>query len=308
MRVLSVSLALLVATGCTSNQVNFEHTSKVETATRGVALVDDAPEAQVGMGGNTCAVETGSGMIGADYDVAAGEADNVQDAVGSDVIVVGVSGVYQLDSGFGGLGDPDVRLSNVLESRLTDDSITTLAGTGEGNCTLSWHNGGDAQGSVEIADGCDGNATLDVDRRTGRAFVGTGNGLVVADPTGESSTIAGDYDLVVWDAAANALYVAAVGGNEVSALESDGSTRWTVEVPGQITSMDDMGPMASVAVMTGNASGGDLLVLDGETGAQTSDVVTPGAADRVIVGNNGHTVAMVLPERVHFYTANLIGE
>src|SRR5690349_1715420 len=76
MRGIGWSLALLVATGCsTGGDYSFEHQSTLETRARGFGIHDDGTSAQVGMGGNTCEVETASAMIGNDYDVAVSEDD-----------------------------------------------------------------------------------------------------------------------------------------------------------------------------------------------------------------------------------------
>lgn len=295
MRVLMVGLALLAATGCTANQVGVEHTAQLETRARGLALLDDQDSSQVGMSGNTCQVQTTSGAIGNDVDVAPGEDDVVTDAVGSDTVIVGQGGVYVLDgSGWGGF-EPMVTSTGITDAKLTNNlDVVALADDG----TVSWN----GQDPVATSGGSD----LAVDRMTGTAFVVDGNGLTAVTPAGATATAEGAFDMVAYDPASEAVYVAAFGGSEVRALEVNGTQRWAAELGGTIKSIDDMGSAGAVAIMMEADNGmGELLVLDGRTGEQLSAITTPSAADEVLVGNNGESMALVLPNEVHFFSIDL---
>ena len=294
MRFLSVGLALLVATGCTTNQVGVQHTAQLETRTRGLALLDDEASSLVGMSANSCQVDTSSGAIGMDVDVAPGEDDYVTDAVGTDAIIVGQGGVYVLDGTGFGSSEPMVPMANVSDARLTQNlDIVALSNDG----TVTWNGADPVQTS--------GASDFAIDRITGTAFVVDGNGLTAVTPGGVTSTAAGAYDLVAYDPATDAVYVAAVGGTEVRALEVNGTQRWAAELGGFITSLDDMGSAGSVAIMMELDSGmGELVVLDGRSGEQLSSITTPSAAEQVLVGNNGESMALVLPSEVHFFTVD----
>ena len=294
MRVLSVGLALLVATGCTADSVGRQHPAQLETRAKGLALLDDQDSAQVGMSGNTCQVQTTSGAIGNDVDVAPGEDDNVKDAVGTDSVIVGQGGAYVLDgSGFGGY-TPAVNLPGLTDARLTEGhDIVAVSDIG----TVTW-NGADAVTTSGASD-------FAIDRITGDAFVVDGFGVTAVTRDGGSVTTEGAFDMVAYDPATNAIYVAAFGGSEVRALEVNGNQRWAAELGGTITSLDDMGAAGAVAVMTQVDGGGELIVLDGRSGEQLSDVATPSAADEVLVGNNGESMALVLPNEVHFFSIDL---
>lgn len=305
MRMFTVGLALLVATGCTTDQVSFTHASELQTQARGVALLDDADVAQVGMSANTCEVQTSSGVIGADSDVAVGEDDNVQDAVGSNTVVVGTAGIYVIDRNFGGIGEPQVRLSNVAQSRLlSDGTVVALHGT-ESTCAVDWQGGG----RVDIAGGCGG--TLAVDRATGKTFVANGAGLTIVDPSGASLTVEGAFDLVAYDETADLVYAGTLGDSEVRALDTNGVVQWASDLGGSITAIDDMGPTGAVAVTFDNGnteSSGNLVVLDVSTGDQISNIPLPSAPNQVLVGNNGASMAMVLEREVHFFAVDLSAE
>lgn len=310
MRVEWMSLVLLMAAGCSAGPVDFEHRSSLETRTRGVALLEDSPTAQVGMGGNTCEVQTDSAMIGADYDVAVGEDDNVQDAVGQGTIIVGDSGVYVLTPGFGGTGwdQAAVDTSGIVEARFDDAGIVTLEG---GGSTVGWYDDSGLNiGRVSAPADAGAGSGFTVDRTTGTAFIGTASGVVIATPTGGVSTVEGGAGLVAWDAAAAALYVADPMGMQVRALEADGTERWSVDMGGAVWSLDDMAGMAAVMVeiSDGGTTHGELRVLDGQTGSIVSTLETPSAAEEVVVGNDGRTMAMVLPGEVHFFAVDLSAE
>lgn len=307
MRGIGMSLVLLVAaTGCSADQVSYEHRSSLETRTRGVALLDSGDSAQVGMSGNTCEVATSSGMIGADYDVAMGEDDHVQDAFGTDVIVVGASGIYVVEQGGTGWwddGGTTVDAFGVDEARFTESGFAALQTEGEA-CEVTWYGtDGTATGELSIDASLCGGAFA-VDRVGGTAFVGTPDALAIVTPQGVTNgAIAGD--LVAWDATAEAIYVASAGGTQVHALAADGSVRWSVDVGAPVTSLDDMGDVGRVAVMAGTDEAGELLILDGTTGEIASTLVTPSAAQTIVSSGDGRTMAMVVesmgrPE-VHFF-------
>lgn len=296
MRVLSVGLALLVATGCTTNQVGVQHTAQLETRTRGLALLDDQDSSQVGMSANTCQVQTTTGAIGMDVDVAPAEDDYVTDAVGTDSVIVGQGGVYVLDgSGFGS-GAPVVEMADVADARLTQNlDIVAVTNTG----TVTWNGADPVQTS--------GASDFAIDRLTGTAFVVDGSGLTAVTPDGTTSTAEGAFDLVAYDPATEAVYVAAIGGSEVRALEVNGTQRWAADLGGLITSLDDMGSAGSVAIMMELENGnGELVVLDGRSGEQLSSIITPTAADELMVGNNGESMALVLPNEVHFFAVDAL--
>jgi hypothetical protein len=297
MRGYALSLALLVAAGCTSNQVSFEHKSQVQTRAKGVALLDTDDSAQVGMSGNTCEVTTSSGMIGSDYDVAVGEDDNVQDALGTDTLVIGQSGVYVVSQGFFGPGSPVVDMNDVVTARFSDDGVVVGRDTSTG-FQIDWAGGITDGSSAQI--GPDANlGGMSVDRGTGTAYIPTDSGLAIADANTGVTVTEVEADITAWDTAADCLYVATTGSSEVRAIEFDGTLRWATDVGGPVTSIDDMAGAA--AVMVGDDNAGVLVVLDGVTGESTSQFDTPSAANRVVVGNGGHSMAMVLDDVVHFF-------
>lgn len=299
-----VAVALLIATGCTTDAMTFSHDSQVETMHRGVAMLDDAPSAQIGMVGNTCQADTNTGMIGTDIDVATGAEESPVDASTTETLVIAEQGAYVVDQNSWGMERPVVEANDIVAAQFTDDGIVTLSDNG-GTTTVDWFgNNGQPEGSVTLPAG-DYNTGLTVDKSTGVVYVPGTDGVVVASQDDGATTLADGASLAAWDATANVLYVATEGMTEVRALEVDGSTRWTVDVGAPVVSIDDMGPQGAAAVMVGDQSAGELVVLDGATGAVVASMSTPSAAQQVMVGNNGRSMAMVLPNEVHFFSVNL---
>jgi len=302
MRGTAFTLVLMAAAGCTSsNQVTFEHRSEVDTRARGVALLEDNESAQVGMSGNTCEVATESGMIGSDYDVAVGEDDNVQDAMGTSTLVVGQGGVYQVDQGFWGPGSALVDMSGVVTARFSDAGVVVGRDSVDGPA-IDWFEGGVRTYTTSVDDSAQLSG-FTVDRATGITFVPTGDDLVIADPANGVSSAGTAADMASWDPVANVLYVAQLGSSEVRGLEADGTLRWAADVGGPVGSLDDMN--GSVAVMVGDESWGQIVVLDGQTGDTVGDIETPSTAKQILAGDGGKTLAVVLDSRVHFFGVNL---
>lgn len=299
MRGYLVGVVLLATVGCTSQQVELRHASTLETRVRGVGMMDDGQSADVGMAGNTCRFDIGAAVIGADADVAQGEEDVVHDAFGESSLVVGTAGVFVVDpGGFAGT-TPVIPSGEITTGRFVADGITTV----RANREIAWSADG---ASVELPDGelvqTEG---FTVDRSTGTAFAATGTSLFSVTPAGVTE-LGGAADLAAFDAASGALYVASAGESEVSALEVDGTPRWSLDVGGAVTALDDMGDGASVAAMVEAPEGhGRLLVLDGATGEIKMDYPTPSAAPGIVVSPNGRSMAVILRNEVHFFDVNL---
>lgn len=296
MRVYAIGLVAVFAAGCTTNDVSFEHQSQVGTQARGVAFLDDE-RSNVGMSGNTCMVDPSSGMISEDYDVAVGEMDSVQDGLGTTTLVVGDlgTGVYVVQSGGGGTS-PLVNLTDVVAARFSGDGSVAIGQT-DGTVNFVSANGatlGTAQ--VDTAANFD---SMSIDPSTGVAYIPQGDSVAIVDSAGGVETIDAGADVTAFDPVGNVLYVAELGSSEVRALEVDGTLRWAADVGGPVASIDDM--QGQAAVMVGDDSWGELVILDGATGAATSQYETPSAANEVIVSDSGHTMAMVLDNTVHYF-------
>lgn len=306
MRGIGSALILLAAAGCAGpKQVQFQHSSEIDARFTGLAMYDDGSSAQAGMVGNTCEIYTQDATIGNDVDVAYGQPDHVTDAFGTTGMVIGNQGIYVLDDTQFWTSDPTVALSDVVDARFTAAGSVDVRNTSADGCVVDWNNGGSTS-SVTIggSDACGSGSSLAVDRQTGTVFVAGASGLSIATADG-STAIESDADLVAWDSSADALYVASTGGTKVTALEADGTTRWTADTDQPIQAISSMGAIGNAAVMTGDSQAGLLRVLDGQTGGIVTDLPTPSAASRVSVSANGNVMAFQLERATHFFQVSL---
>ena len=301
MRIVSIGLALLTATACTSEPVSFEHAGSVEASTRGVELYADGNFAQAGMGEMTCELQVSTGNITMDVDSGDG-VDDVQDADGDSVIVVTDDGIAIVDPGMWEI--PTVEgTDGASEGRFTDDGFVFLREGGD-KSTVEWSDGT----SVDVPDDpmAGGNTTFDVDPSTGTVFLGTADGFSKVTVTGIEGLSGEGGDLSSWDPVAEVLYAATEGDDTVRGIEADGTERFATQVPGTINALSNMGAVGAVAVMVELSDGsGQLVVVDGYSGEITSGLETPSAADDVTVSADGTRIGFVLPNEVHFFDIKL---
>ena len=299
MRLASVVLGLTVLTACEADPVQFEHQGSVEAATRGVAFLPDGNDGHAGMFGTTCAFDARTGELADDSDFPS-EEDEVQDSGADDsgdiVLVTTPDSVHLLRPDGFFSSSSEVAVPGVEQARLLRDGLVVLRD--QGDCTVDFlRGGGDA--SVSLPDDLCAGGTLTVDRSTGTAWVGKGDVYRVDGEAAE--VVAEGADLAVWDAHADALYVAKLGDAEVRALEADGSERWTVQLDHPVRALEDMGTLAAVAVMTETNGGGELVLLDGYTGELRGDLGTPSATDELVSSDSGDVMAVILAETVHLF-------
>ncbi len=296
---IGVGVLTIVSAGCSPEAGMFRHQSQLETQSRGVALFDSSDEAQVGMIGNTCAVDTTTGLIGADADIAVGEEDHVQDAFGHEVVVVGSEGAYVVDRDLPAWTGGGVAISGVEQSRLWNEGVVSLRAQ-NGECFVAW---GDTSVSLGQAD-C-GRADMAVDRDSGAVMVALTDRLAMVTAAGVI-TVEAPASFVAWDSVVGLGYAASAGSSTVSAVGASGETRWSVTLSGPVRALDSMGPQGAVAVMVETEDGqGELQVLDGVSGSIVATLATPTAANDIVVGNEGSTMAFVLPQEIHFFAVDL---
>lgn len=297
MRGILYTVAVLSMTGCAADQVAFSHTAKIESQTRGVAMLDDAQHANVGMMGNTCMVDVGTGAIPVDVDVAQGEEDLVVDAFDGQTLVVGTGGVFAVTDGTYSPASTVTDGFGVADARLTSDGVVTVQDGFEG-CQVAF-----ADGTTTAVDGDCSSASIAVDR-AGTLFVANDAGVQAVSRSGATPIASGD--LVSFDEVLGQAYVATRGAGAVEAIGADGTAKWSLPVDGRVVSMDDMGDMGAVGVMTTlGAAGGEFLVVDGTTGDILSTLQTPAGEPNVVVAPDAKSMAFVLRNEVHFLAIHL---
>ena len=308
------ALTVLVTTGCDlqSDPLNYEST--LGYATRGLVLHNEDANvdsgAQVGMNSTTCAFDTEYGSIGTDYDYPS-DSESVDDSVTTDsgdvqVIVTSDKTVHIQETDGWNASSSDYDIEGVLVARSFDDGALVLS-EGNGNaCTLTTV-GTSADATVEMdpAQQCAGIHTLETDPTLGRGWVGSDQGLWAFEGTEVVSISETPSNIVAYDPYTDALYTAEVGGSVVTALDADGSERWTTDVGSPIFSLDDLGAEESVAVSVNYADGtGGLIFLDGWTGVNRATVAVATQNNRVVTSRDGHKLSVASANSVDFYEVN----
>ena len=303
-----IVLSALAAAGCHADSPeapDFELRNTMSIETRGLMLYRTGARGHAGMYGMSCAFDVSSGEIGADYDPS-DDSEDVQDVFGDITVVVDTSAVYMVTEGDEAFTeDGVVPLTDVREGRLWDGGLAALRDTSNG-CQVQWVDldaGGD-DAVVTLDDTtCHSDLGLAIGRDDGAVWIGTEDSVVVVTPDGQTADADGAGQLIAWDEAAAALYVAPWGGTAVDALEADGAPRWKVDVGGKITAVSALGDRGAAAIMVEDGAEGRLVILDGWTGeitAETGDVEAP-VVDLAASGD-GTVMALVRPNNVTFLT------
>lgn len=294
-------LLALATTGCGRDAVSFEHTGELQARTSGFAMYTRGDSAIAGMIGATCEIDAETGGIGADWDAAQGEDDVVVDAGDETGLIIGGSGVFVLDPELGILPGPAGR--GFTDARLLeDDGIVALQATGS-SCVVRHDVAGNETATTVTDAACP--AGFDADPSTGTAWVGGPDAVFVVGADGTVTEQDGG-DLLAWDATEQVLYAAIAGETWVRATEADGAVRWTVELDGAVTALTDMGAVGAVAVTVERGDGtGAIVILDGATGAVSSEVDSPSAADDLTASSGGDRLAVILRNEVHLFAVRV---
>ena len=307
MRNVWLGLVVAGAAACSTPASTFEHRSELEFATRGVALAAGGEDGVVGMMDTTCQVDVSDARIGSDYNFpTSDEVVHDNSLIGTTPAVIVISDIGAHVTYPGRTWDwtaDDYGRPGIVAGRIWSEGVLLLGDDGAGGCELSWFvNEGADVSSLSVPGAACGGGGLAIDRLTGHVYVGTGEGILSADPSG-TSDLPVEADLVVYDAAADVLYAALAGDSMLYGLEVDGTQRWATDMGGAITSFDAMGSLAQAVVMVSLDTGlGSLMTVDGFTGAITSNLTTPEAALHVETDDEGKSLALALAREVHFFS------
>lgn len=305
MRMIIGTLALSALVGCASqDDVALEHRSLQEVQSRGISLNESGDVANVGMSGTTCDFQTNAGVIQDDFDYGPSSEYVADGGVSPDL---GTVNIVLLPEGIGVTtpegftSQSEIPVAGVLDGAALDAGVVAVSSNADG-CSVSWHSfDGGVTSSVDLGFGCD-TASITADDSSGAAFVSSSEGVhkVLADGT----TLRIDSTpnaLIAWDASADALYLSVAGSDVVQAFEADGAMRWESTVSGEVSALAEMGETGQVALSVATPSAGEFVVLNGLSGAQTSDLATPSAASELSVSGNGQVLAVSLASAVHYF-------
>lgn len=301
-------LACAVVMGCAAPELELEHRGELDIRARGVALLDEGSIGHVGMRGTTCDFRSATGVTGDDYDYT-GRDEEVLEAsddpsIGAIVLVKTPHGLHltlpdyphwserQRD-----LPEPD---GEVTEGGLFDGGVISVVDEPGPDCSLTWTDfEGDPAGVHSVPESACHGTELETDPARGIAWLTTDDGVIAVSPA-DLQVLGVDADLLAFDSHADALYAATQAGL-VTAIEPDGAVRWTVDVGAPITSLTELGPRTQALVLTRSEGTGELVALDGATGAITGVYRTPSADAALVASGNGSVIGAVLPNSTHFF-------
>lgn len=294
-------LALLLLSACQADQgAELRYRSTLTVTTRGVGLHEDGQKGHAGMMSTNCPFETEKGSVTGDYQLP-GEGEEIQDVgwswLGTETVVAVLEPhVFLLEKSLGYYRHEDVEVPGVQLARLYDTGLVALTSDTTG-CALVWIEDGERLGTVQVPCGSD----LTTDPASGLAVVASGGQVGILEPSGVTLTeVSGD--LVAWDPATEATYVATAGDSLVTAMEPDGAIRWTAEVEGAVTALTDAGARGAALVVLEQPDGrGGVVYLDGWTGGERGWLDTPQPARQATVSGNGAVLALSADNGAHFY-------
>lgn len=300
----ALALTTGLATGCAVVDSDLQHRGTLSnTETSGVVLFEDGESGHAAMYGTTCVVDPDGG-IAEDVDPNAGETETVVDSsgtTGDDRVLARTAGeLYVLENA--SVSRIRYPVPGLIDARLADqgDRDLIVATTA---CGVNWIDVSDGivDASISLADvDCNGMGTsLDVDGLSGTAYVDISGAIHAVTP--ETVTPLAEGDLFAYSGDELGLVTANAGSSEVRFVEADGTLRWSADLGGSITDVDDIGARGWVSAMVSHDGIGEFVVLDAATGALVKSFDLPGVAD-VVVSGNGQTVAMVVNSDVHYYT------
>jgi hypothetical protein len=288
-----VAALALAVTACTSeNELRF--VSTLDATTYGVALSEDGNNSHVGMSGMTCTVSTEWGCPVDDADLPT-EEERVLDHFEGLTLASSTGAVHQIDAD-GWRRTDDIEVDGVRAARYTNQGLLMIRGDSEACFVQSDSTQTSVPGAL-----CDTDVKVQVDRDAGVLYAATGKAVYTVDEEGADKIE--QSDLVAWDRRLEQRYTATNGESTLHATTRDGNEVWTTDLDLPIRSLSARGNKGQVLVLTDSSDGFGLLHrLDGETGRPLSSSELPDSAGEIEVSGNGHAVAIIRDEEVHFFS------
>lgn len=302
MRTLSPLLASLLFTGCAvENELRYNAT--LEARTSGVVITDDGLTAWASMEGTTCAIDPRWGCPTIDVDLPT-DGEQIVDHHAGRTLGRSAVGVHTLSGSAWDAAD-DLVLTDVRVAKLADAGRLVLAGD-RGACAL--HRDGGASIAVP-GELCGDDARADIDRRTGHLFVATAGALLRVGADGATVLADAGVDRVARDASLARTYVGSAGQRSVRAITDDGASAWTASLTGSLRGVATRGDKGELLAFTARDDGfGELVRIDGATGAVQATYSLPEGDGEIAVGGDGTAVAVIRDRQVHWYTLQPRGE
>jgi hypothetical protein len=302
---LGLTTLAALAGGCAAVDSDLQYRGTLNTPTNGVVLFEDGELGHAGMAGTTCVV-TPDGRVANDVDIDRDDDEEVVDGSVHDggVVLARTRGELHVMSRVEDFnpGVAHIPVAGVTDARftgpgafaaLTDCAVEFFVDDGNQNWAPTT--------VMPLTDmGCASmDPSFEIDDATGTAYVGNDSGIFAVSPDA-TTRLADRTDHVVYAADLGALALADSGTTQVSLVGTDGAERWSADLPGTVHDVFDLGARDAVGVMVARDGQGTLMVLEASSGEVRQQFDLPDVAD-VVAAANGHTLALVLDDVVHYY-------
>lgn len=245
--------------------------SSLDVPAQGFAL--GVGRATVAMNEMTCGVHLESGSVFYDVDLRPGRIQDGTDDVDVELTALMVAPplVHFVPVGNPYSGETFL-VRGVRQARMVgDDGFVALRQAQDGTCEIRSYAAGELVRTVPVPDTFDCHGDLDM------ALAGGGSTGWIAGPSGvwalgtDAVTPLGlDGDTIAWDAAHAVLYVGTRGGDVVHAVDG-AETLWTLDLQGELVSLDDGGDQGGLVVAQEAGLGASVTRLD--AGGSTIDAL-----------------------------------
>lgn len=284
MRPLILASLAFGAVACSSDSMHLEYRSTLWNETRGVVYSGDGWSGHAAMLDTTCQFDTWSGFVTGDVDLPT-DAEVVSEGRGGMVLARTAEGIHTIRD-LTWSPDQDVLMEGVVDAAFGATGPIALVENG-GDCNVVW-SGTDT--TVAVPGACAGD--LLSSPAEDRAFLVANGILSEVRSTGLVDLAPADH--AVMGADLETVFIS--DGDTVSLLSLDGALRWQESLGDVVVSLDDMGSLGGVAVVTEDAR---ITLMDGDGGTRASGTL-PETAD-VVVSDSGRDLSLVLGDQVNFY-------
>jgi len=300
MRNASIIAVIAIAASACQSENELRFVSTLDAVTNGVVFTEDGNDSHVGMEGMTCTISTEWGCPIDDADLPTQE-ERILDHFEGVTLASSVAAVHKIDSE-GWLRTEDVAVSSVRAARYASGGMLMLRGDADACFVQRGEEESQVPGLL-----CDDGIQVEVDRSKGALYAATPDGVYVMDASGAEKMVEGD--LVAWDPSLNHVYTATTGDTTIVANTRDGDLVWTADVGLPIGSIATRGKKGQLLVLAEGTDGfGSLIRLDGADGTIMGSSDLPDSEGDLEVSGNGHTVAVVRSEEVHYFSLVLESE
>lgn len=284
----------ILSAGCHAPEVAITERAVLDAPADEVSLHDGSGTADAAMADQICVLDTRAGEVLGDHDLGNGT-DRLLDVFGTRALAVGDGALFDVDGttleavpAFG---------FDALAARHLDQGLVAMGRDANG-CAVAWSDG--AAWAVPSVN-CTAGASFAADRATGAVWIADGQALTAITADGHSYAFSEvNADRVLWNPASETLVLARAGESLLRAVTPDGQVAWGLDADGAVVDLELAEATGTLVVSVSNLHGGEVLLLDANTGQQIASHPTP-IAPRVSISRDGLSLALLTADAVHFY-------